>query len=224
MPKLISLDANISAGKSTLISALEKEENMNFLLVQEPVNDWLSIKNKEGISLLDSFYDNKKEYAFTFQIQALFSRYKALSEAFKKAELWEKENPGKTKIILTERSIFSDYYIFATMLYEDKYMCDIQFEVYKNWYNEFKNKFPIDACIYIKADPKTCLERINSRHRKGEERIHIEYLDALELQHEKFYNEHLSKNKCLIISNEDDINTDEYRYNLNKIIDFINNC
>ena len=45
------------------------------------------------------------------------------------------ENPGK--IIISERSLSTDKYVFAQMLYDSKNMEHIEFEIYNKWFYHF---------------------------------------------------------------------------------------
>ncbi len=44
------------------------------------------------------------------------------------------QNPGK--VIVTERSVFTDREIFAKMLYNDKKIEDIEYTIYLKWFDE----------------------------------------------------------------------------------------
>ncbi len=64
--KIISIEGNIGSGKTTLLSnvkkALHGEENIIFL--KEPVDDWESIKDKDGLTMLQKFYADQEKYSF----------------------------------------------------------------------------------------------------------------------------------------------------------------
>ena len=100
---IISIEGNIGAGKSTIVSALEElvKNNMNnyiaqkkVVFLQEPVDTWLSIKDKNGESILSKFYKNQSQFAFSFQMMAYISRQSLLNKTMR-------ENPNS--IIITER-------------------------------------------------------------------------------------------------------------------------
>ena len=87
----------------------ENLNNPNVVFVQEPVDIWQTIKDKNGETILTKFYRSNEDYAFAFQMMAYISRLSLL----KKTVL---DNPGK--IIITERCVETDKNVFAKMLYD----------------------------------------------------------------------------------------------------------
>ncbi len=217
--RLVSIDGSIGSGKSTIIETLQErfKNTENIILVKEPVNIWLEIKGEDNRNILEHFYEDKTKYAYVLQTTALLSRYEFLEEAFKRAD--EIESRGEKVTILTERTLFSDYYIFATMLHEDGYLNKIEFDAYFRWFKRFQ--FPITKSIYVKANPEVCLKRISVRARDGENKIPLEYLINLDNYHESFYKDILSKNNCLFINNNIDMGEDEYKRQINLICDHV---
>ena len=57
---LISIEGNIGSGKSTIIEYLKTLQNDKIIFVDEPVNEWLNIKDINGMNALDCFYKDKK--------------------------------------------------------------------------------------------------------------------------------------------------------------------
>ena len=91
---LISLEGNISSGKTTLFNKLkEKYEHSDIIFVPEPVEQWQSLLDEDGNSMLEKFYDNKKKYSFMFQIMVA----QTMIEKIKKARQYNKS------VIITER-------------------------------------------------------------------------------------------------------------------------
>ena len=85
MPYIISIEGNIGSGKSTFLTYLKKyingvnmNGNSNIQFIQEPVDEWNEIKDSNGESILEKFYNNQKEYAFSFQIMAYITRLRKL--------------------------------------------------------------------------------------------------------------------------------------------------
>lgn len=177
MTVIISIEGNIGSGKSTLVSELEKhfKDNKDIGFIQEPVDIWNKIKDENGTTILEKFYENNEKYAFQFQIMAYTSRLSLLKEALNK----------KYKFIITERSLYTDSNIFAKMLYDDKKISEIEYSIYKLLYNQFINEMPVTQIIYVKADPKTSSERVIKRNRTGEN-IPIEYLERCHNYHENW--------------------------------------
>ena len=127
MNPIYSIEGNIGSGKSTFIDILRKENKLkNSVYLEEPVKVWETIKDKNGVTILEKFYGNQEKYSFSFQLMAYISR---LSELKKKI----KENPSK--IIFTERSILTDRNVFAKMLYDDKKIEEINYNIYLKWFD-----------------------------------------------------------------------------------------
>lgn len=217
---LTSIDGNISAGKSTVLEELKLLNEDKIKIVDEPLDDWINIKNSEGKDILSAFYEDNSKYAFTFQILALFTRFKSLIDCYKKAEILYK-NTNKKTIILIERTLFTDYYVFAKMLFDSSIMNDIEIKVYKSWFDVFSSEFPITRCIYIRTTPEICYERLLIRNRNGECNISIEYLKNCHDQHEFFYENLLKFCNCKIICGNEENITETYKTKIKLILDYI---
>ena len=213
MVKLISIDANIAAGKTTILEYI-KEKCPNIKIVLEPVEEWENIKDENGISFFKKYYDDPIKYAVYFQLTTLITRYEKLNEII--SELKENE------IVLIERSIYSDREIFAKTLNESGEIEPIMLTIYNRFFNQFKNIFSLDKTIYIRTDPKICYERRHIRERKGEENIKLSFLENLHSKHECFLENFMLNYPNIIIDGNIEINTEEYKNNMNTIIEFIN--
>ena len=166
---IISIDGNIGSGKTTLLSHLKEQfkENENILFLKEPVDEWATIVDDNGVTVLEKFYADQKSYSFSFQMMAYISRLAILKEAIQK-------NPNA--IIISERSLFTDKMVFAKMLYDSGNIETINYSIYLKWFDTFINEFQVDKVIYVKADPTICHERIVKRSRQGESHIPLDYL------------------------------------------------
>ena len=178
MTVIISIEGNIGSGKSTLVSELEKyfKDNNNIGFLQEPVDIWNTIKDENGTTILEKFYENNEKYAFQFQMMAYISRLSIMKNAIKQ---------NKYKYIISERSLYTDSNIFAKMLYDDKKISEIEYSIYKMWFEEFINDIPLTKIIYVKADPQISLERVITRNRLGEN-IPLSYLQRCHDYHENW--------------------------------------
>jgi deoxyadenosine/deoxycytidine kinase len=80
--KLISIDGNIGSGKSTLMANLREhyKDEPNVVFLKEPVDEWAAIKDENGITILEKFYEDSEKYAFSFQMMAYISRLKVLKD------------------------------------------------------------------------------------------------------------------------------------------------
>jgi deoxyadenosine/deoxycytidine kinase len=173
---IISIEGNIGSGKSTLFEKLKIHfaNNKNIIFVREPVDIWESIQDENGTTILEKFYQDQIKYSFSFQIMAYISRINLLKETIK-------HNPGVT--IITERSLYTDKMVFAKMLYDTHKIEYINYQIYLNLFDTFKNDFNVNNIIYIKTDPDICYNRILKRARNGENNISVDYLQLCDTYH-----------------------------------------
>lgn len=175
---IISIEAQIGAGKSSLIEQLKTAKfHKPHLVIAEQVSEWTSIKNEDGKNILELFYTDKKKYSYMFQSFVLFSRVHHLLKTVK-------ENPNT--IIICERSHLTDLMVFAQSLLELDDLQSIEMTVYKQWHEMIRDLFHlnISGFVYLKASPETCMKRIIERSRSGESTIDMSYLNLLHEKHE----------------------------------------
>ena len=178
---IISLDGNIGAGKSTLLSEIRKSIP-ELRVVDEPVGQWTALKNGTGKNLLELFYEDKKRWAYTFQNCAILTRLKNIKEAVEELNA----NGKGSQVILTERSVLTDKYVFAQMLRDSGDMDDLEWELYDSWFSIFSKQHQVNGIIYLSTSSTTSKDRIHIRNRQGEDRIQLEYLNALDRQHKQW--------------------------------------
>ena len=186
---IVSVEGNIGSGKSTFLKNMKNAfskrgfENMKMVFVEEPVNQWTQIKDENGIDMLSKFYGNQEKYAFAFQMMAYISRLSLLKRAYE-------DNPNNT-IIVTERSVNTDRYVFAKMLYDSKKIEEVEYQIYLKWFDEFISELPIFAMVYLHAKPEVSHTRVLKRARDGEI-ISLEYLKECYRYHEEWLNKEQS--------------------------------
>lgn len=198
MSRIISIEGNIGSGKSTLVSDLQlyfKNKgitNDKVVFLQEPVDIWNTIRDDEG-TIIEHFYKDQDKYSFPFQMMAYISRLAKIREAIKKYP---------KAIIITERSLYTDKYVFAKMLYDNNKIDEVSYQIYLKWFNHFIEDLPKHEFIYIKTKPEKCLERINKRNRSGET-IELEYLDNCDKYHDKMLTSHECYSNLVLDGNID---------------------
>jgi deoxyadenosine/deoxycytidine kinase len=201
MPLIYTIEGNIGSGKSTLLSNLRKhfenDSNNNpkslkrkIVFVKEPVDEWESIQDSNGITMLEKFYNNQDKYSFPFQMMAYISRLALLKEAIR-------NNPEPDTIIITERCLYTDKYVFAKMLFDSGKIEDVCFQIYNKWFDTFACDLPITGVIYVKTNPDICNKRIILRSRTGESSIPLSYLENCHTYH---------NNMILVIKEEKNAN------------------
>ncbi len=195
--RIISVEGNIGSGKSTILKTLKNHfsNNENIIFLQEPVDQWETIKDDNGITMLSKFYENQKEYSFAFQMMAYISRLSLLKKAIE-------DNPNA--IIITERCLNTDRYVFAKMLYDDGFMEKVEYQIYLNWFDHFFDMQKIQKLVYLKTHPEVCLNRVNKRMRDGESSISLEYLEKCHRYHQDMIHD----SHCDILQINSNIDTD----------------
>jgi deoxyadenosine/deoxycytidine kinase len=221
---IIYIDGNISGGKSSLMTNLSnfKYNNHQITIMKEPLGLWDGIKDKDGLTLFKKYYSERSRYSYTFQQFVLLSKIDLLRNTIK--ELDKKEN----NILFVERSFMTDSEIFAKMCYENKFMNDLEYQIYNMWY-----KFVTDIlCSYedegiikqhyicLNTKSTICYDRLRKRNRDGEEGISLEYLETLESKHKKLCEDNP---KIIVIDNDKNIFTnDDINNQINNLFMVIN--
>ena len=144
---IIAVEGNIGTGKSTLLEKLREKyaDDPSIYLMQEPVDVWDTIKDSQGVTMLEKYYSDQTRYAFSFQMMAYISRIASIRAALKQ----------KYRIIISERSVYTDSAVFAKMLFDDKKIEDIEYAIYMRWVNEFISDLPPIKFVYVQADKDT---------------------------------------------------------------------
>ena len=71
-PRIISIEGNIGSGKSTMVEYLKQnlQNDSTICFLQEPVDIWNTIIDKNGVNIIENYYNDQKKYAFQFQMMA----------------------------------------------------------------------------------------------------------------------------------------------------------
>lgn len=165
--RVIFLEGNIGAGKTSLLKALGEHFGDRVCTVEEPVHVW------EDSGLLAESYDGLVSRA-TFQHVALATKTAALAEALRETE--------KDKLIIAERSPFSDAGVFAKAFLDE----EVEQRAYKVAHDAALRTLGALECGFVFlecASTATLNERIRQRNRNGEHSIDATLLTQLELLH-----------------------------------------
>lgn len=126
--------------------------------------------------MLKKYYADPVKYAFPFQMMAYVSRLALQKEAIR-------ENPHA--IFISERSLFTDRFVFAKMLYDMDKIEDVNYQIYCSWFESFISEVPVEQTIYVQTEAEVCHHRMKLRGREGEEVIPLDYLRKCHEYHEK---------------------------------------
>lgn len=181
MFSLLSIEGNIASGKSTLLSLIkqhcqQRQQQIRFCFIPEPLEE---LQENGWIRKL---YEDKKKYAFPFQLIMLLKRWTRLLQEFLNVH----RNPVKT-VIITERSMYSDSRIFTAVLHSMGYIDDCDMHLIQEAYDSYMRTLRILAFkeigfIYIDTNKEECYRRYKERER-SDELLDITYLAALENVH-----------------------------------------
>ena len=200
------IEGNVGTGKSTF---LQKLKDLGLDVIFEPVDIWTSIRNDNGKTLLEEFYNDQKRYAYTFQSIAFRTRVQNI------------ENSKVNTVI--ERSIFTDRNVFAKTCYENGMMNEIEWNDYTSWFDWLATSFNINpkGYIYLRASPDISYDRIQKRSRSGEETIPFDYLNELHKKHESWL---LDEPNVLILDVNEGFENNSGKLNdmIEKVLKFIN--
>ena len=173
----IAITGNIGAGKTTL--AIKLAEHYGGEVLLEAV---------DGNPYLADFYGDMSKWAFHLQIFFLNSRFEQVLKIQGESE----------KIIVQDRTIYEDAYIFARNLYQTGLMNETDYLTYESLFLNITSTIsPPDLMIYLRADLPKLTKQIKKRGRDFEANIDPKYLENLNELYEDFI--HLYKHGKLLI-------------------------
>jgi len=187
--KFIIVDGVIGAGKTTVISLIEKQINEDGKLkvkaIYEPVKLW----NDTGV--LQYFYKDIPKNCYEFQTYSFITRIESIIE-----ELY---NHQDADIYILERSIWTDKYIFLELLKDS--IGELRMKMYNKWWTMWSYIMPMRVYKWVLLDTslEESLRRINSRNRDGENAIDKDYQTNLYIRHIEFYDTLQKENKPVVI-------------------------
>jgi deoxynucleoside kinase len=178
-PFLLQVEGNIGSGKSTFLKMLYEKGGGNIEIIYEPVQEWIQHTDEQGNNILESFYQNGNRWAYSMQNYAFITRVKSLIEAIQH---------GTKSFRVAERSIYTDYHVFATTCVEDGKMNLLEASMYKYWFQYFEHQFKEyvrpDAILYLKTTPEVAYERLGKRGREEERNVPLSYLQTISKKHD----------------------------------------
>ena len=173
---MIILEGNIGAGKSTFLRLLS-EQIPTLRVRQEPVNNWQ--RQVYGQSLLTSFYQDPKRWAYTFETLTMICRVQE--------HLIEQQSAHITDVVI-ERSIYSGFYCFAKNSFMSGFLSSLEWQLYQEWFAMLTHEKCMKprGFIYLSVDPEIAYERIKKRNRYAEKTLSLGYLKQIHARHQEF--------------------------------------
>ena len=195
----IAIAGNIGSGKTTLTSLLSKHYKW------EP-----HYEDVDDNPYLNDFYQDMQRWSFNLQIYFLNSRFNQILDIRKSG-----------KVVIQDRTIYEDAFIFAPNLHSMGLMTTRDFENYFTLFNLISSLIePPDLLIYLRASIPTLVNQIQNRGRKYESSIRLDYLKRLNERYEAWV-ESYNLGKLLIVD-ADNYNFPANADDLSTVIDKIN--
>lgn len=175
MKHVYFLSGGIAAGKSTVLSQLQKryETHGNVAFVYEPVREWLEVAVGKS-NLLGAMYDGDISKS-TFQFSVIISRFRSLYKAL--------VAPG-IDTIFVERSPWDEKHVFAKTN-----LSTAEFQAYGYMFDSlmgFFEDFPAlrVTFVYLQTEVDVLMERMNLVRKRSEENsVSREYMNSLDEAH-----------------------------------------
>lgn len=182
--KMILIEGNIGAGKSTLTEKLAKE--LDVRVFYETVDD--ESKLAEYLKL---YYQDRKRYALEFQFYMLSQRLKDHKAAID--HIWQ---TGQS--CLFDRSVYSTH-SFTKQNWLDGNISDLGYDNYLKLKEQMiDSMLAPHIVLYLKTTPERCLESIRARNRECEKDVSLQYLTKLHDRHEELMQEFMSRGSKVI--------------------------
>ncbi|MZG30366.1 MAG: deoxynucleoside kinase [Nitrospinae bacterium] len=196
-PRFIAVEGAIGAGKTSLVSLLEKQYGARVILEENDSNPFIS-----------KFYEDQETYSFQTQIFFLLSRYNQYME-------------------LAQRDLFNSVVVIDYLFQRDKIFAqlnleDHEYRLYEQIFNLIGPKAPKpDLVIFLQASTDVLMERVAKRGRDYEAFMDPDYLDSVNKAFNNFFF-YYSETPLLVI-NTNEIDFVEKKCDLEELINKVNN-
>jgi deoxyadenosine/deoxycytidine kinase len=175
MQRIFCVDANIGAGKTTVLNYLHTHYRLP--IDPEPVQKWQPY--------LEEMYTHDKG-AFEFQVRVWLDR------------CWIQQRPNMSDIVM-ERSPYFQANVFVPVNVDNKRLTEHEHQMITEMYDRSMSMWSPQGYIYLRSDPQKCLERIAKRARNSEEQIPLDYMQELHRYHELAYMKGISDGMPIIV-------------------------
>ena len=203
MPLTVCLEGNIAAGKTIFLETLmrsDSELKKRSTIITEPVEQW---KNLKGSNMLELFYHDTPKYSSLFQSYVMLTML----------ENHKNPLPISKDVRLLERSIYSGRGVFTELLYQNRQIDSLSYNLLDEWYKYLTtHDLPSkpDYIIYLYAPNYILFDRIRTRARNEERYMKYKYIIELT----EAYDQWLIKQEML--------NVPIYRINTDKSLSVLN--
>ena len=160
----ISLEGNISSGKTTVLTKLSDVHGVRTIV--EPVESW---------TLLSRFYDDPRRWCLSLSTQILLSLCQPQSAP----------DTVSDTVSVHERSCVSCKNVFFRNSVSDGHVDPDETAVFEGLYSRIA--WTPEAFVYLRTDPATCFARMKRRGRPSERGVSVEYLENIHRGHDRMF-------------------------------------
>lgn len=165
--RLITVEGNIGAGKTTLARRLA-----------EDLNGRLVLERFEDNPFLPQFFSDFKEKAFPTELFFLAERYHQLQR--------EMQGPG-----LFHERVVMDYLFTKSLLYAKANLDEAEFQLFQQLFEIINPRLPEpELVVYLHADVDRLVANIRRRGRDFEQNVDPDYLRRIEANWFAWFHQH----------------------------------
>jgi deoxyadenosine/deoxycytidine kinase len=196
--KHIAIAGNIGAGKTTLTTQLGKHFGWE-----------VNYESTDNNPYLSDFYLDMQRWSFNLQVYFLHNRYAQILNIHR-----------GDKVVVQDRTIYEDAYIFAPNLHDMGLMATRDYENYLSLFHTMTSQIKApDLLIYLRASIPTLVEHIQTRGRDYEGNMSLDYLRRLNDRYDNWINQYKEGN--LLVINADEIDFTHRPEDLGKVLNLI---
>ncbi len=172
----IAVAGNIGSGKTTLTRMLSNYYGWSTKFEPSDFNPYLS-----------DFYSDMERWSFNLQIYFLNKRFRDVVEISK-----------SDAVVIQDRTIYEDAYIFAANLHDMGLMTSRDYDSYMELFDLMMSLInPPDLLIYLRSSIPNLISQIQRRGREYEKSIRIDYITGLNERYEQWVKSY--KGRILVI-------------------------
>ncbi|QES90151.1 deoxynucleoside kinase [Rhizosphaericola mali] len=155
--KLITIEGNIGAGKTTLAKILS-----------ERLHGRLILESFEDNPFLPKFYKEPEKYSFPLELFFMAERFKQLQHSVNGPDLFHD-------------TTISDYVFIKSLLFAKVTLAEDEYKLYKRLFHIINKQLPNpDILIYLHVPIQKLQKNIQTRDRSYEQSIPDEYLQKIQ--------------------------------------------
>lgn len=196
--KHIAIAGNIGAGKTTLTTQLGKHFGWE-----------VNYESTDNNPYLSDFYLDMQRWSFNLQVYFLHNRYAQILNIHR-----------GDKVVVQDRTIYEDAYIFAPNLHDMGLMATRDYENYLSLFHTMTSQIKApDLLIYLRASIPTLVDHIQTRGRDYEGNMSLDYLRRLNDRYDNWIGQYKEGN--LLVINADEVDFTHRPEDLGKVLNLI---